>query len=100
MNNNKSHSSASVCNNIKQTIEHLFYKMLPVTVMIYMYSFFLCDKSYEILGRTVILSEGFKYACYFMNFCDSFNLGLSYLLVAEVIAMIVLVRLSKMSQSR
>lgn len=99
MNNNKTHSSDNVYNNIKQTIEHLFCKILPITLVLYICSFFLCDKSYEILSKTVILSEGFQHICYLVNFCDAFNLILSYLIVAEFATLIVLVRTSKLKHN-
>ena len=99
MSNNKPISSDNVYNNIKQTIENLFYKIFPATLVLYMFSFFLCDKSYEILSKTVIVSKGFQYVCYLVRFCDAFNLILSYLTVAELMTLIVLVRMSKKGQN-
>lgn len=81
----QSNNTITITNKV---IHRLCYVILPITMALFILSFWLYDKSLDIVGTTELISAKFSYACNFMNFCDNLKIVLSYLIVAEIGALV------------
>lgn len=83
--NEQSSNTITITN---KPIHRLCYVILPITMALFILSFWLYDKSLDIVGTTELVSAKFSYACNFMNFCNSMKEIISYLIVGEIGALV------------